>query len=84
MPATGAVSLADAFASDDDTAGREVGSGDDLHQVFHADLIELVKAVDEQIEGGYQLAQVVRRNVGCHADCDTVRAIHQQVGDAGR
>ena len=30
------------------------------------------------------LREVVRRDVGCHADRDAGRAVHQQVGEAGR
>jgi len=84
VTATGAVCLADALTADDNAASGEVRSGNELHEVFNANLIKLVEAVNEQVEGSYQLAQVVRRNVGCHADRDAVGAIHQQVGEAGR
>jgi hypothetical protein len=33
-------------------------------------------------DGGGDLAQVVRRHVGGHADGDAGRAVDQQVGDA--
>ncbi len=81
VTATGAVCLADALAADDDAASGEVWSGNELHQVFHADLIQLVEAVDKQVESRHQLPQIVRRDIGCHTNRDTVGAVHQQVGN---
>ena len=80
---TGAVCLADALASDDNTAGGEVWSRDELHQIFDADLVKFIKTVDQQVESGYQFTQIVRWDVGCHANSNAIGAVHQQVGDSG-
>jgi len=82
VTASGAVSLANALTAHNNAAGGEVRSGNELHQVFHADLVKLVKTVDEQIEGSHQFAQIVRGNVGSHANRDAVGTVHQQVGSA--
>ena len=62
-------------ARDDLGAGRQVGTLDVLEQRARG----RVRVVEQLYAGGGDLAQVVRRNVGRHADRDAGRAIEQQV-----
>ena len=73
--AAGAVRRADARSPDDVAAGREVGALDEIHQaVQFLVLVELGAALllglDRPDDAVDHLAQVVRRNVGRHADRD--------------
>src|SRR5262249_19132620 len=69
----------DALAAADDAAGREVRPLDD---VFLQELFDgHVGVVDDANQGAADLAKVVRRNVGGHADGDAVGAVDQQVGE---
>ncbi len=78
--AAGLERLADAGAADDDAAGGEIRPGDDLHQLVERDV-----GFGDQRQGGVDdLAGVVRRDVGRHADGDAVGAVDQQVGELGR
>ena len=63
----------------DVAAGREVGALDVLAQVGDG----RVGIVDQELDRLGHLAQVVRRDVGGHADRDAARAVDQQVGDLG-
>src|SRR5262249_38827908 len=69
--APGAVGITDAFASLDDAPGREVGPFDDAGQVFDGGL----GVIDEVGDAVADLAQVVGRDVGSHADGDAGGAI---------
>ena len=51
-----------------------------LHQPFGADR----RIVDIGAAGGEHLAEIMRRDVGRHADRDAAGAVDQQVGEAGR
>ena len=64
----------------DDTSTRKVGSDHGLAQVVGRE----IWVVDEPLRGGHDLAQVVRRDVGRHADRDAGRAVDDQVRDARR
>ena len=64
----------------DEAAGREVGAGHDLEQLVGGD----VGVLGERDRGVDDLAQVVRRDVGRHADGDAGGAVDQQVGEARR
>ena len=67
-----------ALAAEDESAGWEIGA---LHQVH--DLAEMRVGLLNQKNGGVEdLVDIVRRDVGRHADCDPGRAVDQQVGDA--
>ena len=80
LAAAGRVGGADAAAAHDNAAGREVRSLDEL-----ADLVHLRLGMIDDIAGAVDdLREVVRRDVGCHADRDAGRAVYQQVGEAGR
>ena len=69
---------ADAAAAHDDALGGKVGSLDVLHQIRQLRL-GIVEDADAGVD---DLAQVVRRDVRCHADGDARRAVDQQVREA--
>ena len=69
-----------ARAAKDQRAGREVRPWHDLDQLVDADL-GIVEVGDAGVD---HLAQVVRRDVGGHADRDAARAVDQEVGKRGR
>ncbi len=78
LAAAGRVSCADAAAAHDNAAGREVRALDEL-----ADLVQLGLGVVDDIAGAVDdLGEVVRRNVGRHADRNAGRAVDEQVGEA--
>ena len=80
LAAAGCISRTDAAAAHDNAAGREVRALDEL-----ADLVHLRLGMVDDIAGAVDdLREVVRRDVGRHADRDAGRAVHQQVGEAGR
>ena len=56
------------------------GPGHDLAQLVDGDL-GVVEMGDAGVD---DLAQIVRRNVGGHADGDAARAVDQQVRELGR
>ena len=64
----------------DNTAGREIGAFDAIHDLRHTGF----GVVNEQANTVHDLTQVVRRNIGCHTDRNTHRAIHEQVGETRR
>ncbi len=70
------VAGADAVAAEDGAAGREVRPGHVFHELRHGEL----GIVDQRAAGVDQLAEIVRRDVGRHADGDAARAVGQQVG----
>ena len=78
--AAGAIGLGDAAAPVDEAAGREVGA---LHELQHVGE-RGVRIVHQRDAGVDDLGQIVRRNLGRHADGDSVGAVHQQVGNARR
>ena len=78
--AAGAVAVAHAGGAVDDAGGREVGRRDDLDQ-----LVDRRLGVLQQVQAGVDdLVEVVRRDVGRHADRDAARAVDQQVGQPRR
>src|SRR6185369_2229506 len=76
----GQVRLGDARAAVDHRGGRKIRADHVLHQVGD----RAVRLIDEQDGGVDDLHQVVRRNVGGHADGDAAGAVDQQVGEARR
>src|SRR5690606_27124394 len=78
--APGGVGLGDAARAVDDAGGREIRARDVVHQLADGEL----GVVDERDAAVDDLAQVVRRNVGRHADGDARAAVDQQVRQAGR
>src|SRR5690606_20062011 len=76
----GVVGGVDAGGAVDDAGGGEIGARDVLHQVADAG----VRVVDQGNQRVHHLAEVVRRDVGGHADGDAGRAVDQQVREPGR
>ncbi|GDY77664.1 hypothetical protein SAV31267_071490 [Streptomyces avermitilis] len=78
--ATRLVGVADAGETDDPASGGQVRARDVLHQ-----RLEVGARVADEVAGGRDdLAEIVRRHVGGHADGDARRAVHQQVREGGR
>ena len=77
--ATGAVGLLDALGADDQRAVGEVGALDPLDQRVLQLLAGGVGVLQRPARALGDLAQVVRRDVGGHADRDAGRAVDQQV-----
>ncbi len=76
--AAGLVGLLDAFAAVDVAAGGKIGAGDELHHFF-----QIGFGLFDQQDGGFDdFFQIVRRNVGGHADGDAGGAVDEQVGNA--
>ena len=74
------IGAADALAAEDDAAGREIRTRHDLDQLFEAE-----RGIGDQGDAGVDhLAEIVRRDVGRHADGDAAGAIDQQIGEARR
>ena len=78
--APGVVGLADAGGADDHGPGREVRPRHMFHQAVDRDL----RVVEIGAGRVHDLAQIVRRDVGRHADGDAARAVDQKVGEGGR
>ncbi len=78
--AAGAERFADPVGAHDQAAAREVRALDVLHQPVGVD----VGVVEEGVDGGADLAQVVRRDVRCHADGDPGGAVDEQVREPRR
>ena len=85
--AAGDIGLVDAAPADDQAAGREVGPGNQLDELAQLLLTRERRPVGRRHQGLLDhpdhavddLAQVVRRDVGGHADGDAGRAVDQQV-----
>ena len=76
--AAGLVGLLDAFAAVDVAGGRKIRAGNELHDFFQGGF----GLFDQQDRGFDDFFQVVRRNVGGHADGDAGGAVDEQVGNA--
>ena len=74
------IGLADAVAPQDDTAGREIRPRHDANELVDADL----RVLDIGDAGVDHFREVVRRDVGRHADGDTAGTVDQQIGKARR
>ena len=77
--AAGAVGLLDAPAAHDERAGREVRAPDHPQQLLEQLLAGGVGVLQVPLGARGDLAQVVRRDLGGHADRDARRAVDQQV-----
>jgi len=79
--AAGAVGVEDRGARfDDHPAGGKIGAGDQRHQL----LVGQVGVPDQRLAALHQLVEVVRRDVGRHADGDAAGAVCQQVREGRR
>jgi hypothetical protein len=73
-------SVDDALPAQDESAGGEIRPLHDLE-----DFVERRVGMLDQLDGGVDdLGEIVRRNVGRHADRDARRSVDQQVGNARR
>ena len=72
------VSRSDAGFAEDRAAGREVGTGDELHEFGNVG-VRIVDKVDRRV---YRLRDVVRRDVARHTDRDTARSVDKQFREA--
>ena len=74
----GAIGVNDAGAAVENGAGREVGPFDVLEDFGEAGF-----GILDQIDGGVDdFSEIVRRNVGGHADSDAARSVDDEIGDA--
>ena len=80
MTVPGIICLPDAGFSENDTAGGEVRTFDVLHKVIDC-AVGIVNHADNTVN---DFTKIVRGNIGCHADCDTVGTIDKQVREPGR
>ena len=78
--AAGCIRGADAGSSEDGSASREIGPGDQLQQFVERD----VGLIHKGKSGVDRLAEIVRRDVGRHADRDAAGAVDEQIGKARR
>ncbi len=78
--APGAIGLHDAAAAMDEAAGGKVGALHELHDVGQRG-VRIVHQRDGRIDN---LGEIVRRNLGRHADGDAVRAVDDEVRNPGR
>ncbi len=78
--AAGLIGRANAGATKDQRAGREIRTRDDLHQLRQFDR----RIVDQRDTAVDDFDEIVRRNVGRHADGDAACAVDQQVRELGR
>ena len=74
------IGRADALAAEDDAAGREIRSRHDVDEVVDAER----GIVDQRHAGVDDFAEIVRRDVGRHADGDAAGAVDQQVREFRR
>ena len=72
-----------ALVAVDHPAGRKIGAGDELHQVFDGHIVMAIVTVDQVAERVAHLAQVVGRDVGRHPDRDAAGAVDEEVGERG-
>ena len=82
--APGAVRLLDALVAQDRRAGREVRALDAQQERREQLLARRLGVVQVPLDALGDLAQVVRRDVGRHADRDAGRAVDQQVREPRR
>ena len=69
---------------DDQAAGGEVRALDPFEQGLEQLLVGGLGVVQAPLGAGRHLAQVVRRDLGRHADRDPLGTVDQQVGEPGR
>ena len=73
------IGRANALASEDDAAGRKIRSRNDVDEV-----VDRQRGIVDQRDAGVDhLAEIVRRDVGGHADRDAAGAVDQQVREFG-
>ncbi len=80
----GAVGVLDALAAEDERTGGEVGAGDPGEHRVERLVAGGVRVGEQPLGGVGDLTQVVRRDVGGHADRDAGAAVDEQVGEPAR
>ena len=70
------IAIVDASAAKNQSTSREVRPGDDRQHFRQRDL----GVGKHRNQAVHNLGEVMRRNVGSHADCDSRRTIEEQVG----
>jgi hypothetical protein len=78
--APGAIPFAHAFDTIDDGGGRKIGGGNNVDQLVEGNF----GPFQHGQAGVDHFVQVVRWNVGGHADRDAGRTVDQQIGNLGR
>ena len=78
--AAGFITFAHAAQTVNSCAGREIGRLDDVNQ-FVDFSFRLIQQAQAGIDG---IAQIVRRDIGCHTDGNTGRTVYQQRRETGR
>src|SRR5262245_58391407 len=73
------ISLSDRLLAVNETASREIRPRDILHQLLDGE-IRIFHQGNQSID---HFPQIVRWNIGCHADRDTRGTVDQQIGNAG-
>ena len=78
--AAGVISAGNTFLAQNAGTGREVRAFDSCHQLrnFH------IRIINQHNQAINNLAQIVRRNVSSHTNCDTGTAVNQQSRDLRR
>ena len=72
------IRIENALLPHDNATSGEIRAGQRGHELFCRD----VGVVEHHAGGVDRLAEIVRRDVRCHANCDAVRAVDQQVREA--
>ena len=67
----------------ENATGGEVRPLNKVHQLLDRDVVNALIVVNHKGQGIDNLAQVVGRDIGRHADGDTAGAVDQQVGQRG-
>ena len=83
-PAAGCVGILDALVTDDEAGGGEVGTLDVAHARLEGGRLVGFVVLQHPEDGVTEFGEVVRRDVGGHADGDTARTVHQEVRHPGR
>ena len=78
--APGGIGGADARAAENRAPRREIRPRNMLHQILDGH-VRLVHQREQSVD---RLAQIVRRDIGRHADRDAARAVDEQIGKARR
>ena len=78
--AAGVIGAANAGAAENDAAGREIRARHDRVEIVDAQR----RIANQRHAGVDQFAEIVRRDVGGHADGDAAGAVDQQIGETRR
>ena len=76
---TGGIRRTDTAFAHENAAGGEVRSLHTGHQFVHG----AVRIFHQHVNAVNDLAQIMGRDIGCHTDCDTHRAVYQNVRETG-